>query len=46
MTANKSSNKGAAPNSRCSRTFRVTFHSSPLVALHHCRRRLWVSLSR
>jgi hypothetical protein len=24
----------------------ITFHSFPLVALHHCRHRLWVSLIR
>ena len=33
-------------NSRCPRPFNVTFHLFLLVALHHCRHRLWVSLIR
>lgn len=39
-------NKALHRNSRCPRTFKVTFYFIPLVALHHCRHRLWVSLIR
>ena len=39
-------NKALHRNSRCPRTFIVTFHSIPLVARHHCRHRLWVSFFR
>ena len=39
-------NKALHRNSRCPRTFNVTFHLFLLVALHHCRHRLWVSLNR
>ena len=42
----KQANKALHPTAGMLATFNVTFHWIPLVALHHCRHRLWVSLVR
>ena len=39
-------NTALHPTAGALATFNVTFHLFPVVALHHCRRRLWVSLIR